>query len=125
MTATVVLAINLWLWLLLLAAQPTLRIYFQGLGFTLSSLDGARPGRAEERLARVANNQTEAVVMWAGLTLLASPDPTVAGGLFLLSRLLYVPVALAGVPYLRSTVWLAGLAGWAGLALPTTWALWS
>lgn len=41
-----------------------------------------------------------------------------AASIFLITRVVYVPTYVSGVPILRSLVWLVGVAGLVMLALP-------
>lgn len=69
----------------------------------------ALTGRADRALANV----TEAMIMFFPLALLAQGiDGAVTGAaLFVIARIVYVPLYLAGVPFLRTVAWLAGLVG--------------
>ncbi len=78
------------------------------------SLSAATPlgGRAE----RAASNSIEAFVIFAPLALAAEmagvgAEALLGAKLFLLARVVYVPVYLAGIIYLRSLVWGIGVAG--------------
>lgn len=87
---------------------------------TLPPADNIYLGRA-----RRANENFKETVPWAlGLLLLVqitgdASTMTAAGAwLYLGSRLLYVPLYLFGVPWLRTLAWLASLAGLAMLLIP-------
>lgn len=84
----------------------------------LGARDQARQGSAfTGRARRTVQNQIEAMAAFAPLVLVAhvldlSGPLTVWGaGLFLGARVLFVPLYLLGVPYLRTLVWGAGFAG--------------
>lgn len=73
----------------------------------------ALAGRAD----RAAKNTLEGFVLFAAVALVAHAagvaTPRVAQGaeLFLWSRVLYLPLYYAGIPYLRTVVWTAGFVG--------------
>ena len=107
-------------WLLLLAAS-----LIRAKGWTLEgtkiamgnrdNLPTATPlaGRAD----RTARNTLEGFVLFAALALVAqvsgvqSPRVLQGAEMFFWSRLAYVPVYYLGIPYLRTAVWLVGIAG--------------
>ena len=69
-------------------------------------------GRAD----RAANNQIEAMAMFLALVLTASiagkaPQAAFGATIFFWARLVYWPVYLAGIPYLRTALWLTGVFG--------------
>ena len=119
------------LWVLALNAVILLVLYgIQGADTVLHAPTwglGARDQHREGsvftgRARRTVTNQIEAVAVFAPLVLIAhmlevSNTLTVWGaGLFLGARVLYVPLYLLGVPYLRTLVWGAGFAGSAMIA---------
>ena len=69
------------------------------------------------RAARTAQNTLENFVLFAAIALVAhaagATSPMVATGatLFFWSRVLFIPVYYAGIVYLRTAVWLAGIVG--------------
>ena len=68
------------------------------------------------RAQRAAANSIEAAVLFVPLALVAHAaglDGEALGGaqVFLWARVAYLPIYLAGIPYLRSLVWLVGVAG--------------
>jgi len=75
------------------------------------------------RLDRAKNNMMEALPLFLGLAMLAlikGGDMSAAatgGTVFLIARTAYVPIYAAGVPVVRSLVWLAGMAGLLMMAL--------
>lgn len=75
------------------------------------------------RLERAKNNMLEALPLFLGLAMLAllkggNADGAVNGAtLFLLARIVYVPIYAAGIPVLRSLAWLTGMAGLLWMAL--------
>ena len=112
-------------WLLLLAAS-----LIRARGWTLDgmkvamgnreNLPGVTPlsGRAD----RTAKNTLESFVLFAALALVAhasgvqSPRILLGAELFFWSRLVFVAVYYAGIPYLRTGVWTVGFAGLAMMA---------
>jgi uncharacterized MAPEG superfamily protein len=72
------------------------------------------------RAARALANMQEALPVFLALALLnmvagsAAAMAITGGWIFLVARLLYLPVYLAGIPVLRTLVWAAG---WAGLVM--------
>jgi uncharacterized MAPEG superfamily protein len=69
-------------------------------------------GRAD----RAANNQIEAMAMFLALVLAASiagkaPQAAFGATVFFWARLIYWPVYLAGIPVLRTLVWLVSIIG--------------
>jgi len=119
------------LWVLALNAVILLALYgLQGADTVLNApkwglgaRDEGREGSAfTGRARRTVNNQIEAMAVFAPLVLIAnalviSNTLTVWGaGLFLGSRILYAPVYLLGIPYLRTLIWGAGFAGSAMIA---------
>jgi uncharacterized MAPEG superfamily protein len=76
-----------------------------------------------ERAARALANMHEALPVFLALALLNMIVGTAAGlavtgaAIFLMARVVYVAIYIAGVPVLRTLVWAAG---WVGLALMIT-----
>jgi uncharacterized MAPEG superfamily protein len=69
-------------------------------------------GRAE----RAARNSIEAIVLFVPLALVAHvsgrSDAALFGAqLFFWARVAYLPIYWAGIPYLRSAVWMVGVVG--------------
>ncbi len=123
MSLTTVTLLVLLLFVVQLFLQETVRYHFD-----LWRIMGNRDERPQKtvlaaRLERAKNNMIEALPLFLGLAMLtlfagggnaASPGAT----LFLAARILYVPLYAAGVPVLRSLVWLAGMAGLLMMAMP-------
>lgn len=114
------LMLNVLLFSLLLGAQVLLRSSRHGLRFALSSLDGAvQTSILEDRLQRTKTNQLEflgllvPVAMIAAATDASVQHATWIAVAFVTGRSLYVLVALAGIPVLRSASWLIGFLAWA------------
>lgn len=76
-------------------------------------------GRAD----RTARNTAEAFLLFAALAVVAhvsgvqSPQIALGAELFFWSRVLYIPVYYAGIPYLRTVIWTVGMVGLAMMAL--------
>ena len=87
---------------------------------------GNRDGVAESaaivgRADRAARNMLENLLLFTALTVAvhlsekAGPQTRLGDTLFFWSRLAYFPIYLAGIPYLRTAVWLVGVIGMAML----------
>jgi len=118
--------------ILLVLALYVVQIFLQETSlyrFNLFQIVGNRDTRPmasviAARLERAKNNMLEALPIFLGLALLAlvkdgdSSRVVDAATLFLVARILYLPIYAAGIPVLRSLVWLAGMAGLLLMALP-------
>lgn len=112
------LAYSVALLLALIVVQAVSAIQTQG-GKTLAgNRDNLKPPSAfEGRTRRTLYNHIEAMAMFAPLVLIAavsgkSNSMTVLGAqLFFYARVLYSASYLIGVPYLRSLIWMVGVAG--------------
>jgi len=124
MTLTTVILLVLLLFVVQLFLQET-----SAYRFNLWQIMGNRDVRPElppiaARLERAKNNMREALPLFLGLAMLSltrentTADAVNGATLFLLARVIYVPVYAAGIPVLRSIVWLAGMAGLGIMALP-------
>ena|ERR1700761_5722267 len=90
-----------------------------GIPYNTSARDqpGAPVGRITGRLMRAQNNLFETLPVFAAAVLIAHvagrDDAHTALGawLYLIARVVYVPLYAAGVPYVRSLVWVVSLAG--------------
>ena len=111
-------------WTLVLAiVQILLPAHFRNLETGISYNAGARDtegppvGRLTGRLKRAQANLFETLPLFAVAVLIAHVAQrngalTLWGAwLYLLARIVYVPLYAAGVPYLRSLVWVASLVG--------------
>ena len=123
MTLTTVVLLVLLLYVAQIFLQETSRYRFN-----LWQIMGNRDTRPEEsvvaaRLNRAKNNMLEALPLFLGLAMLAlakgrNADLAVNGAsIFLFARVIYIPIYAAGIPILRSLVWLAGMAGMLMMAL--------
>ena len=124
MTLTTVILLVMLLFVAQLFLQETSRYRFN-----LRQIMGNRDTRPKEsiiaaRLDRAKNNMLEALPLFLGLAMLAlvkggDTSGTANGAtLFLIARIIYVPIYATGIPVLRSLVWLAGMAGLVMMALP-------
>ncbi len=79
-------------------------------------------GKLAGRAARASANYRETYPGFVALALAVAlaGDPSgwglVGGWLWFIARLVYIPLYLAGIPYIRSLVWLVALAGLAIMA---------
>lgn len=88
-----------------------------GLGFGFSNRDTPPAGKNPfgHRIDRTIENLKEGGMMYLPLAILAvmleTTNPWVQGAALttMISRLLYVPIYLAGIPLLRTLVWTPGL----------------
>ncbi len=122
MPLTTVTLLVLLLFVVQLFLQETVRYHFD-----LWRIMGNRDERPQKtilaaRLDRAKNNMLEALPLFLGLAMLTlftgGDAPSPGANVFLIARILYVPLYAAGVPVLRSLVWLAGMAGLVMMALP-------
>jgi len=123
--------LNLTIIILLVLALYVVQIFLQETSlyrFNLCQIVGNRDLRPESsvvaaRLERAKNNMMEALPLFLGLALLAlvkdgdNLKVVNAATVFLVARVLYVPIYAAGIPVLRSAVWLTGMAGLLMMAL--------
>lgn len=103
------------------ALQPMVRVVTSGVTYALSNFDK----RVDEavfarRLAMVCSNHTEALSLWVPVAVIAAiatpeiahPQLAPIAAAFLISRLAYCAVSLAGIPVLRSGAWIIGFIAW-------------
>lgn len=66
-------------------------------------------GRADRALV----NATEAMILFFPLVFLSqnAQGAVLGATIFVVARIIYVPLYLAGVPFLRTIAWVAGLVG--------------
>lgn len=123
MTITTVTLLVLLLYVAQIFLQETTRYHFN-----LWEIMGNRDTRPEKtvvaaRLDRAKNNMLEALPLYLGLAMLVlvkgnESSMAVNGAIiFLIARVVYIPIYAAGIPVLRSLVWLAGMAGMLVMAL--------
>ena len=106
---------GLWV-LILLNAQAVMGIVQHGVGTMLGARDDVGPltGRAA-RLERAKDNSIVALALFAPAVLLQATKPMVldsavlAAQVFLVARLIYPFIYVAGIPGLRTLVWTAGM----------------
>lgn len=124
MTLTAIILLVLALYLVQLFLQEISRF-----GFDLRGIVGNRDKLPQMsvvagRLNRAKNNMLEVLPMFLALALMAlvkdrdTNEVTRAALVFLISRVVYVPAYVSGIPMLRSLVWLLGIVSLAMMALP-------
>lgn len=119
-TLTLVVYMALFTWITLLVASLFRTKYWtlEGMKIAFGNRDNlpeptALAGRAE----RAARNTLENFLLFASLALaahatdMASRQVELGAQIFFWARLLYFPVYLAGITYLRSGVWAIGIVG--------------
>lgn len=116
---------------LLVLALYVVQIFLQETSlyrFNIWQILGNRDARPEmsviaARLDRAKNNMMEALPLFLGLSLLAFVKEgdhgkvVTAATWFLVARTVYVPIYAAGIPVLRSVVWLASMGAMLMMAL--------
>jgi uncharacterized MAPEG superfamily protein len=117
---TIVLYMTALTWVTIIAAS-TIRSKgwtLQGLNYSLSNREEPLDTNAlAHRADRTASNTMENFVLFLGLASVAmasaATSPLILQGaeLFLLARLVFVPVYYVGITYVRTLVWLVGVAG--------------
>lgn len=118
-TELTLLAWTLVLALVQIMLVANLRTAETGLQYNASARDGdAPPPRpVTARLQRAQANLYETLPLFAAAVLIAhvsgsEGDLTLWGcWMYLVARIVYVPLYAAGIPYVRSLVWLVSLAG--------------
>jgi uncharacterized MAPEG superfamily protein len=87
------------------------------LGYLMSARDDPRDaGRMTARIKRALDNSVVAMVLFAPAILIlvmlerTSPATLLAAQVFLIARIIYLPVYALGVPAIRTLAWLAGFA---------------
>jgi uncharacterized MAPEG superfamily protein len=117
-TELTMLAYSVALMFVLILVQSTTAVQSQGGKVMAGNRDELAPAKPlEGRTRRILYNHIEAMAMFAPLVLIAavqhiSNGATALGAqLFFYARLAYAIVYLIGIPYLRTIVWLAGVAG--------------
>lgn len=118
-TELTLLAWTLVLALVQIMLVANLRTAETGIQYNASARDGeAPPPRpVTARLQRAQANLFETLPLFIGAVLIAhvsgsEGDLTLWGcWMYLLARIVYIPLYAAGIPYVRSLVWLVSLAG--------------
>lgn len=111
-------------WTLVLAlVQIMLPAHFRnretGVGYNAGPRDDPGPpiGRITGRLQRALRNLFETLPLFAAAILIAHVGgregtlTALGAWLYLIARVIYLPLYVAGIPYLRSLVWLVSMAG--------------
>jgi len=118
-TELILLAWTLVLALVQIMLTANLRTAETGIEYNASARDGeAPPPRpVTARLQRAQANLFETLPLFIGAVLIAhvsgsEGDLTLWGcWMYLIARIVYIPLYAAGIPYVRSLVWLVSLAG--------------
>jgi len=119
-TLTLVIYMAILTWLALIAAS-----LIRANGWTLPGMMIAMGNRDNlpeatplaARADRAARNTVEGFILFVAIALtahaagIASPRVALGAEVFFWSRVLYIPIYYAGIPYLRTVVWTAGVAG--------------
>ena len=114
-----ILAWTLVLALVQVLLPAVLRNRETGIGYNASPRDepGAPVGKLAGRLMRAQSNLFETLPVFAAAILIAhvaSRENALTqwgAWLYLIARIVYVPLYAAGIPYIRSLVWTVSLAG--------------
>lgn len=92
------------------------------MGYLMSSRDEPREvGKMTARIKRALDNSVTAMALFAPAILLleiqdrTDPASLLAAQVFLIARIIYLPVYALGVPAIRTLAWLAGFAATAVL----------
>lgn len=120
----VLLALSVALLVFHISLQGMLATKELGSEWNAGPRDDAREpaGKLAGRAARASANYRETYPGFVALALAVAlaGDPSgwglVGGWLWFIARLVYIPLYLAGIPYIRSLVWLVALAGLAIMA---------
>lgn len=80
---------------------------------------GKIAGRAERASANYRETYPAFIALAFGLTLAGDPHGfgLIGAWVWLACRIIYIPLYLAGIPYIRSLVWLGSLAGLVAMLL--------
>jgi uncharacterized MAPEG superfamily protein len=111
----IILLGNTALFAVLLIGQVVYRTKVHGSDYALGSLDQAKISQCESRILRVKNNQKESLILVISVVLLAQlmvVNPTeklyFISIAHVVSRAIYISVALRGVAVARSLIWIVG-----------------
>ncbi len=105
----------------LFSLQPMVRVLGSGPKYAASSFDNRiEEGVFARRLAMVRSNHGEALALWVSFVVIVAaiapefthPHLPMIATVFLMARLAYAAISLAGVPLLRSGAWIVGFAAW-------------
>ncbi|WP_208278188.1 MAPEG family protein [Massilia oculi] len=118
-TELTLLAWTLVLALVQILLPSTLRTQETGAKYNVSARDGAAPPPrpVTARLQRAQANLFETLPLFAAAVLIAHVSGTHGtltlwgSWLYLLARIVYVPLYAAGIPVLRTLVWMVSMAG--------------
>jgi uncharacterized MAPEG superfamily protein len=113
----------LWLSIALGVVQLVLAVLFslaaRGLPWGAGNRDEAAPplGKMGARVERAFKNYLETFALFAAAVLMANamgkhtPSSALGAEIYFWSRVAYVPVYAAGIPYLRTLLWIASIVG--------------
>ena len=103
---------------LTIGVQGALTVQIQGMPWGLGARDEAPDlSTLQKRAARTVANNSEALLMFAPMVLIAqvadisTQASQIGAVLFVAARAFYVPIYLMGIPYLRTLVWFLGMTG--------------
>lgn len=110
----IVLAVALYIAQLVIQALVSIPQY--GVGPLVGARDTmAEPAPVLGRIKRANQNMVEALVMFTPVALLAvhtgALEATLGAAIFFYARLFFFPLYVFGVPWIRTLVWFAGVAG--------------
>jgi uncharacterized MAPEG superfamily protein len=118
LSLVVCMASMTWLLLVVAALIRTRAWTRNGLLVAFGNRDNlTAPSPLAGRADGVARNTLENLVLFVALALVAhaagatNPRVTLGADVFFWARLVYVPVYLAGIPFLRTAVWAVSIAG--------------
>lgn len=124
MTETTILAAYGLLVLLTILLQVLGSLQTLSMGYLMSARDEPREvGRMTARINRALTNSITAMALFAPAILLlvvqdkTTPTTLLVAQLFLVARIIYLPVYALGVPAIRTLAWLVGFAATAVLYL--------
>ncbi|MBM1634678.1 MAPEG family protein [Sulfitobacter mediterraneus] len=124
MTETTILVAYGLLVLLTILLQVLGSLQTLSMGYLMSARDEPREvGRMTARINRALNNSITAMALFAPAILLlvvqdkTTPTTLLVAQLFLVARIIYLPVYALGVPAIRTLAWLVGFAATAVLYL--------
>lgn len=128
-TELTILAWTLVLALIQILLASSLRTQETGVKYNAGPRDGGAPPPrpVTARLQRAQANLFETLPLFAAAVLIAhvsgnEGDLTLWGcWLYLVARIVYVPLYAAGIPFVRSMVWLVSLAGLAMVLAAILW----
>lgn len=117
-TELTMLAYCVALFAVLLLVQGTLGVLTFGLPYAAGARDEPpAPNTLHARATRVVRNHVEGLVLFAPVVLIAavvgaeSPNTALGAQIYFYARLVHAITYFAGIPYVRTAAWAAGLVG--------------